>query len=102
MVHVTAFFWHLGNQLVISRVVLQDKNPDNPTAHEEFVSINRAFEVLKDHETRKKYDQYGEAGLKEDFNAGQQFHSWHHYNTVCLFVYHGTLFGSNWCETLRT
>ena len=27
--------------------------------------INRAYEVLKDEELRRKYDQYGEEGLDE-------------------------------------
>eukprot|EP00042_Codosiga_hollandica_P038558 m.314809 g.314809 ORF g.314809 m.314809 type:complete len:331 (-) comp55423_c0_seq1:4445-5437(-) len=56
-----------------------DKNPDNPAAHEEFVKINTAFEILKDPELRKKYDTYGEEGLKEGFNGGQQYDSWQHY-----------------------
>ncbi len=37
----------------------------DPDAHETFLKINAAYEVLKDAETRKKYDQYGEEGLKE-------------------------------------
>lgn len=32
-----------------------DKNPNDPGAHDEFVRINRAFEVLKDKDLRKKY-----------------------------------------------
>ncbi|GMS99610.1 hypothetical protein PENTCL1PPCAC_21785, partial [Pristionchus entomophagus] len=58
-----------------------DKNPHDKNAHSEFVTINRAYEVLKDEELRKKYDQYGEEGLKDDFQAGgQQYQSWQFYN----------------------
>ncbi len=28
---------------------------------------------------RKKYDTYGEEGLKEDFNRGNQYQSWNFY-----------------------
>uniref|UniRef100_A0A914HEM4 DnaJ homolog subfamily C member 10 n=1 Tax=Globodera rostochiensis TaxID=31243 RepID=A0A914HEM4_GLORO len=59
-----------------------DKNPDDPEAHDVFVRINRAYEVLKDEELRKRYDQFGEKGL-ENNNAGaqrQQWESWEFYN----------------------
>ncbi|WKX89141.1 hypothetical protein Q1695_008638 [Nippostrongylus brasiliensis] len=57
-----------------------DKNKDNPNAHAEFVKINRAYEVLKDEEMRKKYDQYGEKGLEDGFQAGNNYQSWQFYN----------------------
>ncbi|CEF68202.1 Dnajc10 protein [Strongyloides ratti] len=44
-----------------------DKNKDDPDAHTKFVKINRAYEVLKDEELRKKYDQFGEEGLDNKF-----------------------------------
>jgi DnaJ family protein C protein 10 len=57
-----------------------DKNKDDLKAHEEFVIINRAYEVLKDEELRKKYDQWGEEGLKDDFQGGnQQYQSYQFY-----------------------
>ncbi|KAE9553345.1 hypothetical protein FO519_003458 [Halicephalobus sp. NKZ332] len=56
-----------------------DKNKDDPAAHDEFVKLNRAYEVLKDEELRKKYDQYGEEGLKDDFQGGNQYQSWQFY-----------------------
>ena len=43
------------------------------------MKINRAYEVLKDEELRKKYDQYGEEGLKDDFQGGNQYQSWQFY-----------------------
>lgn len=36
--------------------------------------------MLKDPDLRKKYDQYGEEGLNENKNAGQQYESWNFYN----------------------
>lgn len=55
---------------------------EDPQAHEKFVKINRAYEVLKDDELRKKYDRFGEEGLKED-GQGQwnRYQSWQFYKT---------------------
>ncbi|KAK0422224.1 hypothetical protein QR680_007443 [Steinernema hermaphroditum] len=56
-----------------------DKNPDDETAHANFVKLNRAYEVLKDEDLRKKYDEYGEEGLKDDFQPGNKYQSWQFY-----------------------
>ena len=45
-------------------------------AHEKFSEITRIYEVLKDDETRKRYDKYGEKGLDENFNPNQRYESW--------------------------
>jgi DnaJ family protein C protein 10 len=50
---------------------------DDANAHDKFVRINRAYEVLKDPELRKKYDLHGEAGLETQ--PGQQYQSWQFY-----------------------
>uniref|UniRef100_A0A8D0HNA6 DnaJ homolog subfamily C member 10 n=1 Tax=Sphenodon punctatus TaxID=8508 RepID=A0A8D0HNA6_SPHPU len=55
-----------------------DKNQNDPDAHENFLKINRAYEVLKDEDLRKKYDKYGEKGL-DDHQQGGQYESWHYY-----------------------
>lgn len=58
------------------------KIQDDPDAHSVFVRINRAYEVLKDEELRKKYDEHGEAGLSDNFNANSQqyqYQSWQFY-----------------------
>uniref|UniRef100_A0A8C0AZR2 DnaJ homolog subfamily C member 10 n=1 Tax=Buteo japonicus TaxID=224669 RepID=A0A8C0AZR2_9AVES len=55
-----------------------DKNQNDPNAHENFLKINRAYEVLKDEDLRKKYDKYGEKGL-EDQQQGGRYESWHYY-----------------------
>ncbi|GBM21766.1 DnaJ subfamily C member 10 [Araneus ventricosus] len=58
-----------------------DKNMEEEKAHEQFIAINKAYEVLKDEETRKKYDLYGEEGLKEDFGNSWRgnYRSWNYY-----------------------
>ena len=53
---------------------------DDPKAHDNFLKITRAYEVLKDEDLRKKYDMHGEEGLKEDFHGGGRYESWHYYN----------------------
>ncbi|XP_075465010.1 dnaJ homolog subfamily C member 10 [Ascaphus truei] len=55
-----------------------DKNQNDPEAHEKFLKINRAYEVLKDEDLRKKYDKYGEKGL-EDQQQGGRYESWNFY-----------------------
>ncbi|XP_070570725.1 dnaJ homolog subfamily C member 10-like [Ptychodera flava] len=58
-----------------------DKNPDDPKAHDKFLKVNRAYEVLKDEELRKKFDRYGEDGLKDQGQWGQRYESWNFYKT---------------------
>ncbi|ESN95836.1 hypothetical protein HELRODRAFT_102482 [Helobdella robusta] len=57
-----------------------DKNRDDPDAHEKFIRLNRAYEVLKDDDLRKKYDLHGEEGLKEGGPSGGGYQSWSFYN----------------------
>lgn len=63
------------NILVLTPVLFLQNNPE---AHENFLKINRAYEVLKDEDLRKKYDKYGEKGL-EDHQEGGRYESWHFY-----------------------
>ncbi len=44
------------------------------------MKINRAYEVLKDDDLRKKYDQFGEQGLKDDNTGYQNYQSWNFYH----------------------
>ncbi|KAJ3592386.1 hypothetical protein NHX12_007513 [Muraenolepis orangiensis] len=54
-----------------------DKKPNDKSAHDAFLKINRAYEVLKDEDLRKKYDKYGEKGLDEQ--QGGRYESWNYY-----------------------
>jgi curved DNA-binding protein len=46
-----------------------DKHPGDKKAETRFKTINRAFQVLNDAEKRKLYDEFGEDGLREGFDA---------------------------------
>uniref|UniRef100_A0A8P4G6C7 DnaJ homolog subfamily C member 10 n=1 Tax=Dicentrarchus labrax TaxID=13489 RepID=A0A8P4G6C7_DICLA len=50
----------------------------NPNNSFKFLQVNRAYEVLKDQDLRKKYDKYGEKGLDEQQQGGR-YESWNYY-----------------------
>ncbi|KAL0963701.1 hypothetical protein UPYG_G00309760 [Umbra pygmaea] len=56
-----------------------DKNPHDETAHDKFLKVTRAYEVLKDDDLRKKYDKYGEKGLQDEQQRGGRYESWNYY-----------------------
>lgn len=56
---------------------------DDPEAHEKFVRINRAYEVLKDEDLRKVYDLHGEKGLDGGRWGGSFLF---YYLRSCMFV----------------
>jgi len=47
-----------------------DKNPDNKEAEEKFKEASEAYEVLSDASKRQIYDQYGHAGIENQFGGG--------------------------------
>jgi len=55
-----------------------DKNREE-NAHEKFLEINKAYEVLKDEELRKKYDLHGEESTDNN-NSRNKYQSWNYYH----------------------
>src|SRR5450432_557900 len=55
-----------------------DKNPGNKGAETKFKSVNQAYEVLSHDDKRKLYDEFGEEGLRDGFDAERvrQYKSW--------------------------
>lgn len=63
-----------------------DANPNNKEAEEKFKEAAEAYEVLRDPEKRRIYDQYGHAGLE-----GSGFHGFHGFEDI--FTSFGDIFG---------
>ncbi len=60
-----------------------DKNPDNKEAEEKFKEASEAYEVLSDKDKRQIYDQYGHAGIDQQFgNGGFNWDNFSHYDDI--------------------
>ena len=65
-----------------------DRNPDNKEAEAKFREASEAYEVLSSDEKRRKYDQFGHAGLN-----GQAGHDFSHMNAQDIFSMFDDIFG---------
>jgi molecular chaperone DnaJ len=65
-----------------------DRNPDDKEAEQRFKEASEAYEVLADPEKRKRYDQFGHAGLR-----GTSSHDFSHMDAGDIFSMFEDIFG---------
>uniref|UniRef100_A0A0B7K8R9 J domain-containing protein n=1 Tax=Bionectria ochroleuca TaxID=29856 RepID=A0A0B7K8R9_BIOOC len=59
---------------LLSKKFHPDKNPGDNTAHDKFVEVSEAYEVLSDKEMREIYDRYGHDGVQSHRKGGGGHH----------------------------
>ncbi len=65
-----------------------DRNPGDKAAEDNFKKCAEAYEVLADPEKRRRYDQFGKAGLR-----GAGVHDWQHADASDIASAFGDIFG---------
>jgi len=75
-----------------------DRNPGNKEAEDKFKEAAEAYEVLSDAEKRKRYDQFGHAGVN---GAGGMGGSGQGMNMEDIFEHFGDIFGDIFSESRR-
>lgn len=58
---------------------------DDESIHEKFLKINKAYETLKDDESRRKYDIHGEDGPSNQFQSHGHYQSWNYYENFGMY-----------------
>lgn len=72
-----------------------DRNSDDPKAEEKFKQASEAYEVLRDEEKRRRYDQFGHQGINGGFSGGGGFEN---VGFEDIFSRFGEIFGSDFGE----
>lgn len=70
-----------------------DRNSDDPDAEEKFKEASEAYEVLRDEEKRRRYDQFGHQGMNGGFGGGFE-----NVGFEDIFSRFGEIFGSDFGE----
>jgi DnaJ-related protein SCJ1 len=77
----------------LSKTYHPDKNPDDEKAHQKFVEVAEAYDILIDPELRRIYNQHGHEGVKQHQQGGQRGASHDPFDLFSRFFGGGGHFG---------